>query len=74
MTDTDIWFKTREMQQTDLGKQMGQLQKDIKQMSKVFILTFVMMLEFVMLLCVARVDGSLSWVDAILVGIGNVFP
>ena len=35
VNDTDIWFKTREMQQTDLGKQMVQLQKDIKQMSKV---------------------------------------
>lgn len=34
VTDTDIWFKTREMQQADLGKQMVQLQKDIKQMSK----------------------------------------
>ena len=34
MTDTDIWFKTREMQQTDLGKQMKQLQTDIKQMSR----------------------------------------
>ena len=38
VTDTDIWFKTREMQQTDLGKQMVQLQKDIKQMSKVLVL------------------------------------
>ena len=36
VNDTDIWFKTREMQQTDLGKQMVQLQKDIKQMSKVW--------------------------------------
>ena len=34
VTDTDIWFKTREMQQTDLGKQMKQLQTDIKQMSR----------------------------------------
>ena len=34
VTDTDIWFKTREMQQADLARQMIQLQKDIKQMSK----------------------------------------
>lgn len=34
VTDTDIWFKTREMQQADLARQMVQLQKDIKQMSK----------------------------------------
>ena len=39
VTDTDIWFKTREMQQADLGKQMVQLQKDIKQMSKVKMMT-----------------------------------
>ena len=34
VTDTDIWFKTREMQQADLARQMIQLQKDIKQISK----------------------------------------
>ena len=49
MTDTDIWFKTREMQQADLGKQMVQLQKDIKQMSKVLVLVsaFVLVLALV---------------------------
>ena len=34
VTDTDIWFKTREIQQSDLGKQMKQLQTDIRQMSR----------------------------------------
>ena len=52
MTDTDIWFKTREMQQADLGKQMVQLQKDIKQMSKVKMMTMrvvVMVMVMVMM-------------------------
>ena len=50
MTDTDIWFKTREMQQTDLGKQMVQLQKDIKQMSKVLLLILALVLKMVLVL------------------------
>ena len=47
VNDTDIWFKTREMQQTDLGKQMVQLQKDIKQMSKVLVLVSALVLALV---------------------------
>ena len=34
ITDNDSWFKTREIQQTELQKQMKQLQTDIKQMSR----------------------------------------
>ena len=52
MTDTDIWFKTREMQQADLGKQMVQLQKDIKQMSKVKMMTVRVVVMVMMMLVV----------------------
>ena len=34
ITDNDSWFKTRDIQQAELKKQMKQLQKDIKQMSR----------------------------------------
>eukprot|EP00090_Calanus_glacialis_P046171 TRINITY_DN8925_c0_g1_i1.p1 TRINITY_DN8925_c0_g1~~TRINITY_DN8925_c0_g1_i1.p1 ORF type:complete len:517 (-),score=153.83 TRINITY_DN8925_c0_g1_i1:14-1417(-) len=34
VTDNDSWFKTRDVQQTELKKQMKQLQTDIKQMSR----------------------------------------
>ena len=34
VTDNDSWFKTRDIQQAELKKQMKQLQTDIKQMSR----------------------------------------
>ena len=34
ITDNDSWFKTRDLQQAELKKQMKQLQRDIKQMSR----------------------------------------
>ena len=34
MADNDSWFKTRDIQQAELKRQMKQLQKDIKKMSR----------------------------------------